>query len=74
MKFHPTDKKIRDVFGARNIYKIPNFQRDYSWEKENFEDFLNDLLVVSKATYDNGSHILKINNDGHLENYFLELS
>ncbi|MED2184883.1 DUF262 domain-containing protein [Bacillus wiedmannii] len=70
MKFHPTDKKIRDVFGARNIYKIPNFQRDYSWEKDNFEDFLNDLLVVSKATYDNGSHILKINNDGHLENYF----
>lgn len=70
MKFHPEDKKIKDIFGSSNIYKIPNFQRDYSWEKENFEDFLNDLLSVSKATYDKDSQLLKINNVDELEDYF----
>lgn len=70
MKFHPVDAKIKDVFGSGNVYQIPNFQRDYSWEKDNFEDFLNDLLAVSNATYDNESYMLNINSVEELEDYF----
>lgn len=70
MKFHPEDKKIKDIFGSGNVYQIPNFQRDYSWELDNFEDFLNDLLAVSNATYDNNSHKLTINSVEKLEDYF----
>ncbi len=34
MKFRPFDKKIEEVFGGKNRYEIPNFQRDYSWDKK----------------------------------------
>ncbi|PGH80274.1 hypothetical protein CN896_16695 [Bacillus thuringiensis] len=70
MKFHPEDKKIKDIFGSSNVYQIPNFQRDYSWEEDNFEDFLNDLLTISNATYDNSSHMLNISSFEELEDYF----
>lgn len=70
MKFHPEDKKIKDIFGSGNIYQIPNFQRDYSWKTDNFEDFLKDLLKVSNATYDNSSYMLTINSVEKLEDYF----
>jgi|GEM_PF-1876594 hypothetical protein len=49
MKFRPFDKKIDEIFGGKNRYKIPNFQRDYSWEKKNYQDFFDDLLMSSKA-------------------------
>ncbi|WP_285398448.1 DUF262 domain-containing protein [Lysinibacillus sp. fls2-241-R2A-57] len=70
MKFHPEDKKIKDIFGSGNVYQIPNFQRDYSWETDNFEDFLNDLLAASNATYDNNNHKLNIKSVEKLEDYF----
>ncbi|AGX02768.1 hypothetical protein B14911_16895 [Bacillus sp. NRRL B-14911] len=70
MRFHPEDKKIKDIFGSGNIYQIPDFQRDYSWEKGNFEDFLQDLLTVSNATYNSHSHMLNINSIDDLEDYF----
>ncbi|EML6323892.1 DUF262 domain-containing protein [Bacillus cereus] len=70
MNFHPEDKKIKDIFGSGNVYQIPNFQRDYSWKKNNFEDFLNDLLAASKSSYDNDSHMLNVNNVENLEDYF----
>lgn len=44
MKFHPEDKKIKDIFGSGNIYQIPNFQRDYSWKTDNFEDFFEGFI------------------------------
>lgn len=70
MKFHPEDKKIKDILGSGNVYQIPNFQRDYSWETDNFEDFLKDLLAASNATYDNNCHMLNIKNVDELEDYF----
>lgn len=70
MKFHPKDKKIKEIFGSNNVYQIPNFQRDYSWKEDNFKDFLNDLLTVSNATYDSNSHMLDINSVEELEDYF----
>ena len=70
MKFHPEDKKIKDIFGSSNIYRIPNFQRDYSWETENFNDFLNDLLGASNARFNKDSHTLEINSIEELEDYF----
>lgn len=34
MKFDPFSKKIEAVLGGNNSYIIPNFQRDYSWDKK----------------------------------------
>ena len=36
------DKIIKDVF--KNFYIIPRFQRPYSWQKEEVEELLNDII------------------------------
>lgn len=51
MKFEPFSKKVEAVLGGNNSYIIPNFQRDYSWDKKNYEDFINDILSVNQADY-----------------------
>ena len=39
-KFEPNRKSIEDLYYApRNNYKIPKYQRPYSWKKEQFEEF-----------------------------------
>ena len=37
------------------LYKVPLFQRDYSWDNENWEDLWNDLLISKK---DNSPHYM----------------
>ncbi len=38
------NKKIMDIFTGNKIYKVPPYQRDYSWKKSQIEDFWNDAL------------------------------
>ena len=33
MNFTPEQKNVKQMFSSYPIMKIPNFQRDYSWEK-----------------------------------------
>lgn len=69
MQFHPFSKKISVVLGGENTYTIPNFQRDYSWEKKNYEDFISDLLTAVDAKFD--SHKNKfIFSNGQITDYF----
>lgn len=35
-----------DLIGNGRIYKVPLFQRDYSWKEENWEDLWQDILIV----------------------------
>ena len=51
MKFRPYTKRVREIFGGENSYIVPNFQRDFSWKKANYDDFLNDLLISSDAKF-----------------------
>lgn len=44
MDIKPYDKTIRDLFGSRRQFLIPRFQREYSWDKKNYEEFLVDML------------------------------
>lgn len=44
MNFTPEPKNIKQMFSSYPIMKIPNFQRDYSWEKKYYGAFLNDIL------------------------------
>jgi uncharacterized protein with ParB-like and HNH nuclease domain len=44
-----------DLIGNGKIYKVPNFQRDYSWKEENWEDLWQDILVI---TENNSSHYM----------------
>lgn len=35
-----------DLIGNGKIYRVPHFQRDYSWTEENWEDLWQDILVL----------------------------
>ncbi len=43
------DKIIKEVL--KNFYIIPRFQRPYSWQQEEVEDFLNDILTNGKEYF-----------------------
>jgi hypothetical protein len=45
---------LNEIFGNGKIYRVPQFQRDYSWEQDNWEDLWSDLetaAVTSNAHY-----------------------
>ncbi|MCU0342096.1 MAG: DUF262 domain-containing protein, partial [Spirosomaceae bacterium] len=35
-----------DIIGNGKLYKVPLYQRDYSWKKEHWEDLWNDILTI----------------------------
>ncbi len=45
---------LNELLGNGKIYKVPQFQRDYSWTKDNWEDLWNDIIIArntGKAHY-----------------------
>ncbi|MEO1692344.1 MAG: DUF262 domain-containing protein, partial [Cyanobacteria bacterium J06631_6] len=44
-----------DLIGNGKIYKVPDFQRDYSWKEENWEDLWQDILFL---TQNDSSHYM----------------
>ncbi|MGB7414255.1 MAG: DUF262 domain-containing HNH endonuclease family protein [Thermosynechococcaceae cyanobacterium] len=45
-----------DLIGNGKIYRVPPFQRDYSWKEENWEDLWQDILVLHEEP--NASHYM----------------
>jgi uncharacterized protein with ParB-like and HNH nuclease domain len=45
-----------ELIGNGKIYRVPPFQRDYSWQKENWEDLWQDILALH--TDSNASHYM----------------
>ncbi len=54
-------RTIELIFNKGRTLEIPFFQRSYVWETENWERFMNDMILVSKSNkeYFMGSLILK---------------
>lgn len=44
MNIKPTDKTIKELFASKKQFVIPRFQREYSWEKSNYKEFLDDMI------------------------------
>lgn len=40
MDIKPYDKTIRDLLGSKRQFVIPRFQREYSWDKKNYQGFI----------------------------------
>lgn len=61
MNIKPIDKSIKELLSSGKQFSIPRFQREYSWDKKNYQEFLDDMI---------GCLIIK---DGKLEptSYFL---
>jgi uncharacterized protein with ParB-like and HNH nuclease domain len=56
MKIECFDKEIAAVF--EGFYRIPRFQRPYSWEREHIEEFWNDTISEQESDYFIGSIVL----------------
>lgn len=44
MDIRPSDTTVKVLLSAKCQFEIPRFQRDYSWEKTHYQEFLDDML------------------------------
>lgn len=44
MNIKPQDKTIKELLLSGRQFIIPRFQREYSWDKKNYKEFLDDML------------------------------
>lgn len=44
MNIKPQDKTIKELLLSEHQFVIPRFQREYSWEKKHYKEFLDDIL------------------------------
>lgn len=56
MKIQCVDKDVRQILES-GTYVIPRFQRPYSWDKENVEDFWEDCIDEVKKDYFIGAFV-----------------
>lgn len=57
MKIESTDKEIRSILQS-GYYRIPRFQRPYSWEKDHIQDFWTDIVIDNEDDYFIGSMVV----------------
>jgi hypothetical protein len=50
----PSNQTFAELMGNSAKYTVPRFQRDYSWEQEQWEDLWNDIVELK----DEGSHYM----------------
>lgn len=56
---------FNEIIGNGKIYKVPPYQRDYSWEEDNWEDLWTDILSIheNNESHYMGSIVLLNNGD-----------
>jgi len=57
MKITCLDKQVGKLL-AESFYRIPRFQRPYSWDRTNIEEFWNDAVVENEAQYFIGNFVV----------------
>lgn len=57
MKIESTDQDIRTLLSSA-YYRIPRFQRPYSWDRENVQEFWDDIVRDSPSDYFIGSMVV----------------
>lgn len=57
MKITCLDKQVGQ-FLKESFYRIPRFQRPYSWDRTNIEEFWNDAVVENEAQYFIGNFVV----------------
>lgn len=56
--FKTENNTFRKLIGNGLSYRIPRFQRDYSWTEDQWEDLWNDILTVLVADAGEGAHYM----------------
>lgn len=63
---------INDVLGNGKIYKVPQFQRDYSWMEDNWEDLWNDLANAKESEKPHYMGSIVLQNNGSKEFFIID--
>ncbi|WP_083252664.1 DUF262 domain-containing protein [Haladaptatus sp. W1] len=58
MDIDATESTVQGVFANKSTYTVPDYQRPYSWEKEQWKDFWTDLNTIKGTTHFLGSIVL----------------
>lgn len=61
MNIKPKDRSIKSLFISGNQFSIPRFQREYSWDKKNYQEFFNDMmncLTINEGKLETNSYFL----------------
>lgn len=60
---------FNDIIGNGKIYTVPQFQRDYSWDQDNWEDLWNDIINIyeEKDSHYMGSIVLQNNGNSKFQ-------
>jgi hypothetical protein len=45
--FNTSNKTFRQMFGNGLSYRVPMFQRDYSWDEDQWDDLWNDIVLTA---------------------------
>ena len=69
MLIKPSDRTMKGLLDI-GYYRIPRFQRPYSWDKENVDDFWNDAIASDDPDYFIGSFVL-FGNQGSQDTYMV---
>ena len=64
MKIESTDKTVKGVL-SQGYYKIPRFQRSFSWEKDQLEEFWSDTISDAESEYFIGSIVVYQEDSSH---------
>lgn len=72
MKITPESKPISEIFSieGRDTYKIPLYQRNYSWSAENIEELFNDINNESTGYYI-GNLLVTIDHEANSKTYLV---
>ena len=65
MKIESQDRTVDELLNAA-YFKVPRFQRPYSWERAEVEDFWNDTIADADGEYFIGSIVLFSHSQGIL--------
>ena len=55
--FNAFNSTVNDILFSQNRFRIPRYQRPYSWEQEIIDDFWQDTIVAEDNDYFIGSFV-----------------
>ncbi|PIF32206.1 uncharacterized protein with ParB-like and HNH nuclease domain [Flavobacterium sp. 9] len=61
MNIKSIDKTIKELLSSGKQFSIPRFQREYSWDKKNYQELLDDMiscLIINEGVLESSSYFL----------------